>query len=270
MLARLFDNHTVTGSAVRSLQPWGRDLNPTVTLEFEQEEDRYRLTKRFLSGPMSRLARFEDGDFVPLAEGGAANERVREILVGEVPGKGVTDERHWGLAQVLWAPQRGMAVQRLSTGTAGAIHASLGAQMAGSGGEALESKIADAYSSVFTRSGALRRGRHAPPIIRLEEDLAKQQSERQDLSGKLDEFEQSSRRIEDLTSRQDTSLHSAGHQEPRRRPSEARGGPDHRQCGPRSGPGVGHPHCRTDWTAACAGGAALPNHGLAGGGVSRA
>ena len=67
MARGFFDNHAVTGYAVRSLQPWGRDLNPTVTLEFEQEEERYRLTKRFLSGPISRLSRFEDGDRLDLA-----------------------------------------------------------------------------------------------------------------------------------------------------------------------------------------------------------
>ena len=189
MARGFFDNHAVTGQAVRGLQPWGRDLRPTVTLEFEQEQERYRLTKRFLGSPFSRLSRFEDGEFVPLAEGNAANERIREILAGEIPGKGVTNERHWGLAQILWAPQRGMAIPQLSTGTAAVIRASLGAQMAGSGTEALEAKIAEAYDSVFTPSGTLRRGKHAPPLVGLELELATQQGKRQGLMERLEEFE---------------------------------------------------------------------------------
>src|SRR5690606_5315183 len=70
---------------IRDLQPWGTELAPEVRVEFRIGEARYRLEKSFLLQPRCRLAVWEDGRFRDLAEADAADERVRNFLLGERP-----------------------------------------------------------------------------------------------------------------------------------------------------------------------------------------
>ncbi|HID23684.1 MAG TPA: hypothetical protein EYP14_14985, partial [Planctomycetaceae bacterium] len=167
----LFDNHNVGGEAVQSLRPWGRDVSPKVSVEFEHEGATYRLTKQFLDLPKAELSRKEGDRFVLLAEGRKADEQARRILAGEASGRGMTQRRHWGLAQILWVPQGQLPIESLSSGTEAAIRESLGAHMAGPGEDALEKKINAEYSQFFTPGGKLKSGRSAPEIARLRKEL---------------------------------------------------------------------------------------------------
>jgi hypothetical protein len=143
LLRGLLDSHRVTGQEVEALRPWGRSLAPVVTVEFAHGGIDYRLTKRFLDRPSSNLERRENGRFVRLAEGEAADQQVREILSRNPPGRGLARHENWGLAQVLWAPQGDLVLAGLSSDVVSDIREFLGAQISGPGAGLLEGRIED-------------------------------------------------------------------------------------------------------------------------------
>ncbi len=205
----LFDSHTVQGTHMKSLQPWGRSLSPQVTIEFEHEGQQYQLHKQFLSAASSQLQRFEAGRFVPLAESRAADEQARALLGGESPARGASDQRHWGWAQILWATQGNLRIEQLADGTRATIQEALGQQLAGPSHEGLERQIAQAYEQYFTGTGKLKSGAAAPKIIELQMRLTKAEEHRQSLQSRLEDFDHASRKIEDLKN----LSHSARHRE---------------------------------------------------------
>jgi DNA repair exonuclease SbcCD ATPase subunit len=198
-LARgLFDSHNVGGADIKTLRPWGRELAPKVTIEFEQGGDQFQLHKQFLDSPQAKLAKKENGRFVPVAESRAADERARQILAGEASSRGASDHRHWGLAQILWAAQGNLMIGELASGTRATIQDTLGAQIAGSGTENLEQRIADIYRQYFTATGKLRAGAAGPAIVNLKSQLEKEHRVRLECQQRLQDFDTASRRIEDL------------------------------------------------------------------------
>ena len=63
----LIDGHRVGGSEIEAVRPWGRSLAPTVTVEFAHGDEEYRIAKRFLDSPYSKLERKENDRFVELS-----------------------------------------------------------------------------------------------------------------------------------------------------------------------------------------------------------
>lgn len=201
LMRGLLDGHRVSGRDVESLRPWGRDLAPTVTVEFAHAGSEYRITKRFLDRPCAELERREDGRFVRVADGEAADDRVREFLTRNPPGRGLVRPENSGLVQVLWAPQGNLAVSKLSGDLVTDIRTALGAQMAGPGSEPLEQGIEAAYLRFYTGTGQLKRGKDAAPAVRLRADL---EPARAALSAAREHqhlFEETARRVEDLRAR---------------------------------------------------------------------
>lgn len=194
----LFDSHSVRGADMLALRPWGRDLSPKVTIEFEHEGDRFRLTKQFLQSAASVLDRMEAGRFVPLAENREADDRARGLLAGDAPGRGATDARHWGLAQILWATQGSLQIEQLAGSTRATIEDALGAQIAAPGSDAIEKRIVERYDKIYTATGRLRSGTTAPAIVEKQARLEAATKERDTLRRRLEEFEDASRRIEDF------------------------------------------------------------------------
>lgn len=198
LLRGLLDGHRVTGREVEALRPWGRDLAPSVTVEFAHDGTDYRLTKRFLDRPASELARREGGRFVRLAEGDAADDRARELLTRNPPGRGLARPENRGLAQVLWVPQGELTLSGLSDDVVAGIRESLGAQISGPGSGPLERAIEEAYLAIYTPTGQLKRGKDAPRLARLREGLAQARTTRADAQTQYEAFDQASRRVEDL------------------------------------------------------------------------
>lgn len=201
LLRGLLDGHRVTGRDVEALRPWGRVLAPTVTVEFAHDGTDYRLAKRFLDRPIAELERRERGRFVRSAEGDAADEQVRELLTRNPPGRGLARPENRGLAQVLWAPQGELALSGLSGDVVASIRESLGAQVSGPGGGPLERAIEEVYLSIYTPGGQLRRGRDAPLLVRLREQVVQARTKRMNALAQYQAFEQASRRVEDLRAR---------------------------------------------------------------------
>ena len=203
-----FDNHNVGGVDIKSLQPWARSLAPKVTIEFEQDGEQFKLHKQFLNSASARLDRKENGQYVPFAESRAADDKARELLAGDAPARGASDQRHWGLAQILWATQGSLQIEQLAPGTRATIQDALGAQIAGPGTESLEKRIADSYGEFFTAKGKLKSGASAPAIVGLESQLAEAVAKRALLQQRLDEFDAASHRIEDLQRQTESARHS--------------------------------------------------------------
>lgn len=201
LLRTLLDGHRVTGREVEALRPWGRELAPTATVEFVHGGVEYRLTKRFLDRQESELHRREGGQFVRLAEGDAADERVREILTRNPPGRGLSRPDNWGLAQVLWAPQGNLALGSLSGDVVADIRASLGVQVSGPGSGPLEQRIEETYGRFFTPGGKLRTGKDAPAVVRFREELESALKVQREALVQYQGFEEVSQRVEDLRAR---------------------------------------------------------------------
>jgi len=194
----LLDNHAASGEPAESLRPWNREVSPRVAIEFTHEGRRYRIAKQFLASPHSELARQEDGRFVRLAEGRAADAQVRQMLGADPPVRGLVEPKDWGLGQVLWARQDGLPVPELKGSVQSQIRASLGAQLRDPRGEAFFERITAAYLKIFTPGGSLKRGRDAPPLKRLEDELAEKQGRQTELQLQLDALERESAEVQRL------------------------------------------------------------------------
>lgn len=198
MLRGLLDAHRVGGREVEAIRPWGRDLAPTVTVEFSHGGHEYRITKRFLDSPSSRLERKENGHFVGLAEAGKADETVRAMITRSPPGRGLARPENWGLAQVLWTAQGELALEGLSGDVVEDISASLKRQVAGPAAGPLERRVEEAYLRVYTPGGKYRTGKDAAPVVHLGEKLEAARAERTVALERQRRYEESSRLVEDL------------------------------------------------------------------------
>ncbi len=198
MIRALLDAHRVGGREVEALRPWGRQLTPTVTVEFAHGGHEYRITKRFLDSPSSRLERQEGGRFVSLAEAGKADDTVRAMLSRNAPGRGLSRPENWGLAQVLWITQGALALAALSGDLVSDIRSSLGQQVAEPSASPIEHKVEEAYLRIFTPGGKLRSGREAPPVAQLGEKLEAARAERAVALARQRAYEEASRRVEEL------------------------------------------------------------------------
>lgn len=202
MRRTLFDSHLVTGKEIEAVRPWGRSLAPQVMVEFSQAGVRYRIEKTFLDSANARLLRFEDGQFVPLADGRNADSKLREILaVTDAPGRGLSKQEHWGLAQVLWAPQGALNLSSLSSSVSENLRTALGVQLTGEGGTRLEELLEEQFLSLFTKGGKPRTGKDAAPILAMESQLAAMTQERQQLLAQQQSFEEAALAVEDARQR---------------------------------------------------------------------
>ncbi|MCH8047466.1 MAG: SMC family ATPase [Planctomycetes bacterium] len=195
----LFDSHKVGGADIQSLQPWGKALTPRVIVEFEHDGEMYQIDKQFIKSPFSKLSRKVAGHYEPLADGIDADDWTRRMLSADTPARGLSDQRHWGFAQVLWATQGDLRIRELSDGTRNTIREALGGQVSDSEVSArIQDKIVDAFNEIYTASGKVRSGALAPRITALQKQLEDARQQQETLRSKLEEFETTSRRVEDL------------------------------------------------------------------------
>ncbi len=105
----LLERHSVTGDgAERRFKSLGRDLTPTIEVDFAVGGQHFRLRKVFLSnGKSATLARRESGRYIAFKDGSSADDFVREMFSATPPGKGVLEpNKHFGFHHVLFAPAR--------------------------------------------------------------------------------------------------------------------------------------------------------------------
>lgn len=194
----LLDGHRVSGQDVNEIRPWGRTLSPKVVVEFAHQDVDYRITKQFLDASASLLERREDGRFTRLAEHDEADAQVRKMITHNPPGRGLARPEHWGLAQILWAPQGNLALPDLSGNIIADIRASLGVQVTATGSGPIEERIEARYLDIFTPGGRFKTGREATVLVRLRERENEVRERRNDAVRQQQAYEDIARRIEDL------------------------------------------------------------------------
>ena len=133
---------------------------------------------------------------VPLAEGPSADDRVRAVLTRNAPVKGLSRSEHWGLAQVLWAPQGDLSLVPFSGEVLADIRSTLGAQVGGA--SPVEKSIGERYGQFFTRGAKLISGKNAPPVVRLKSALQEAIEKRAEAARQWERYEDLSRKVRDL------------------------------------------------------------------------
>ncbi|MBF8299243.1 MAG: hypothetical protein HW397_292, partial [Dehalococcoidia bacterium] len=130
-----------------------------------------------------------------------ADKAVQEFLTKSPPRKGLARPEHWGLAQVLWAPQGDLALRGLTDELVTDIHQLLGAQVSGPGSNHIERKIEDWYLSYYTPTGRLKSGNDTPKLVSIDAQLKEAIARQQDRQEQQKEFEDLIRKVEDLRAR---------------------------------------------------------------------
>jgi energy-coupling factor transporter ATP-binding protein EcfA2 len=169
----LIDHHTVSGGEAARMRPWGRTVTPKITVEFTHGGARWKIHKRFLDAPDCELSRWERDVFAPVHRGERADEYVRQLLSQPTAPRGLAKETHWGVAQVLWAPQGALELGPLSTELATRVRDTLAKELVSDRGAAIERAVEQRYLDFYTpNTGKLRGGKAASPLVRAEEQLA--------------------------------------------------------------------------------------------------
>ncbi len=205
----LLDSHKVKSRELETVRPWGRILSPGVTVEFTHGGVTYRITKRFLDKSEAILERKENGKFVRLFEGNAADEEVQKIFTRHPSGRGLTRFQNWGLAQILWAPQGDLSYAQLTGDVIEDIQSFLDVQVASGSDEGIEKRIEELYLQYFTPGGKLKSGRDAPRLVTLMEQLEGLKERLRKAIQQQDQYEELARRIEDLHAKRLQYKHSA-------------------------------------------------------------
>ncbi len=104
-----FDRHGGSSQELKAMQPMGSSLGPEAEIIARVGDQRYRIVKRFLQGAASQFYSYRRGDWELDHDGDAADERIRDLLNGDVPGR-ASREEHRGLAQALWYLQQEAAL----------------------------------------------------------------------------------------------------------------------------------------------------------------
>lgn len=176
----LLTNHNAAGKRVDTLRPWGTDLAPEVTVEFEHDGSEYRLWKRFLDKPRAKLEkRGRRNEYTIVSEGRQADTDVRSMLGG-------TDS-DGGRMQVLLASQGGLPLEELSGNLVNDIREILGGQLSGPAGLKLEKAARKRYETFFTPG----RGTEKGPIVEIRKNLGEAEKTASDLRDRLSLIEQS-------------------------------------------------------------------------------
>jgi DNA repair exonuclease SbcCD ATPase subunit len=184
LLVVLANPHTARGKAMETLRCWGTDLAPEISAIFHHNGGTWRVRKRFLSKPECYLEKgTARGDFVPIAEGKAADRRLEEMLgLGQVSGAAQVSDLGW--MQVLWAPQGELAMPELRGPALEDVRAILGAQLGGPLGARLEAWLEKQYLEQWTATGRPKKSREQEQArlaaVRQELEGARQRSDRVD------------------------------------------------------------------------------------------
>ena len=191
----LFDRHSVSGGDMEALRPWGTSLSPEIGLEFEVAGRRYRLHKRLLDDALCTLEEMTDRGWTLLEERDRADEFVRGLLHGDLPGRGPTRMEHRGLARTLWSLQEPGAGggYSVSAAVAAQLRAALPDGVAiGTRSDDLAERLRQRFEEHFTPTG---RPRRRSPIELLERDIARLRDEERAARDACDEVDRAAERL---------------------------------------------------------------------------
>jgi len=200
--AALFEKYSSKAQAITSLQNDRNQAAPVVELEFEVDDERYRIRKRFVKKPYAQLL-CPDGRKL---EGDAAEDALRELLGFDEPGKTGARPETLGMWNVLWVQQgQSFAALDLPDSARSSLHSALeaevGAVLGGKRGKALPDAI-DKQLMILQTSTGRPRGEYKELIEEaesLEADLEDLRARRKELSQTLDDLESAQETLERLS-----------------------------------------------------------------------
>ena len=194
----LVDAHSISGDGVRrAMAPWGRALNPRVRVAIEHDGEKWRIGKQFLSGTFARLEREVQGAFRMEAEGKQAEERVRAMLIAE-KSKGIADENHIGLLQVLWTPPGAQALSPWNPGVSSTLQESFGAAFHSPAAGRLKELIDERFEVYFSPTGLVRK---SSPTVHLDSEISQLRWQLPDLQNRWQRAAAIRESLADLRSR---------------------------------------------------------------------
>lgn len=185
----LFDRHTSRAEEIRQIQPLGSSLGPEATVVFRTKTGRYRVCKRFIQNPISRLFTWREDRWELDHEGDAADNAVREILRGDTPTRASKPE-HRGLCQALWYLQDDTPLpeEAWTEGVKEGLSGFVALAARSPDEDRILKKIEDEYKAFYTPTG----------VVKSKGKLALLQKEVQDLEEELQTLHERARRVEDL------------------------------------------------------------------------
>jgi exonuclease SbcC len=183
----LFDKHTCKDQEIKALQPVGSDLAPAITVVFQVAAGKFKIEKTFLLSPKCLLSEWKGGSWQAVAEGDEADKRLVASLKSNHPGRGASNEAHWGLMRYLWARQGEPAAWPDWEGEAGQlIQNRLAKVELDPLIDRLRAGLWDDYLEIFTATG---QAKTAGPLKKAEEELAQIDAELLDLQNKRRQLE---------------------------------------------------------------------------------
>lgn len=192
-----FLRHTTTGTLVENLVPYGSNVRPEVTVDFDLPAGSYSLTKTFYSKPFTARLRTPSGVY----EGASVEEHLQQLLLypaSTAKKSGEQDRGFWGL---LWLEQAA-AISGLAMSDYGrqtilkAVESDVGTVLGGKNGRALMAAVSRLYSEHFTAAQGhptkdYRKAKESLEIVLRELDICKATSR---------DYE---RAVDDLTQKRD-------------------------------------------------------------------
>ena len=173
----LFSPYTSQAQEIKVLKPWGTELSPKVEVEFEIEDKRYRVEKRFLFDPECRLWEEREGKWRLIAERDQADEQVRSFLLAEKPARGAAKSADRGIARLLWLPQGETLSFEVDGTLRNRIEACLGVATLDEIESQVDGAIQAKYAEIWTKRQKFTTGSGLPAleasIMELEEECRK-------------------------------------------------------------------------------------------------
>ena len=202
--AVLFEKYSSRSRPVKDLQNDRNHAAPVVELEFEIDDDVYRITKRFIKNPYVRLSCPDGRDL----QGDEAEEKLRSLLGFDEPGKTGARPETLGMWSVLWVRQGqsfgGIDIpDSAQSNLHGALESEVGAVLGGKRGRALPQEIERQLDELVTPKRSQPRGAYEDSIGRvddLRESCDDLRERRRELIRILDELETSQENLKRLSS----------------------------------------------------------------------
>ncbi len=189
----LFEKYSSKAQPIVALQNDRNQAGPVVELAFELDDGVYRVTKRFVKKPYSRLS-CPDGRTL---EGDAAEDMLRSLLGFDEPGKTGAKAETLGMWNVLWV-QQGQSFGALDlpesarSNLHSALESEVGTVLGGRRGRALPQAIEKHLGELVT-SNSRPRGAYKDLIAKtdaLQGELEGLRTRRQELAKTLDHLEE--------------------------------------------------------------------------------
>lgn len=146
----LFSKNSSRSQNIKSVVPWGSKLAPKAMITFQDDGQRYRITKRFMHSE-SVLEKWNRETWEKISEGDLADRAVAQITGGELPKRNNTTSRNWGIGQCLWMIQgKPVISDDLNDQTFSSLQSIVGASIESEDEKKVIKQIEDMFSGIYT------------------------------------------------------------------------------------------------------------------------